>query len=209
MNFKEFLDERFGGVLDSGGHSPVDGMASVNEAYSQYIGEEWTDNAEILGCFDLQELNDAPWSSGEVRAKHMAPVVDAVQDGKILSSQERTNVFRHELAIRIVRNVTAEWGPGLPPALRAYLRGAKNLDEVKTWINENIQDGRIPEPIGQSIWMVATNKSTSSTGDLCAHIADEYCKKAGGDPAHADAVLKVACRCFIGAAEAAKRERTE
>lgn len=56
---QSILDSRFGGVLKLGKHRE-DGEACALELLSAVRADDWTDNPEVVRCFDLRPLNDIP-----------------------------------------------------------------------------------------------------------------------------------------------------
>ncbi len=71
MDFATFVEQRFHGKLYSGSHDP-NGKACLHEALNVYQGKQWSDST--VGTLDLRGLNDARWSSDEVRTAAMLPL---------------------------------------------------------------------------------------------------------------------------------------
>ena len=70
-----FLDERFGGTLQSGNHAS-DHRACALEALAAWQGLDWTDSPYKTRTFDLRPINDMKVSE-EVRTKYLLPVLVA------------------------------------------------------------------------------------------------------------------------------------
>jgi hypothetical protein len=106
VDFETFVEQRFGGKLYKGAHDP-NGHACVNEALNVYLGREWGDGGFDL---DLRALNDARWSSDEVRTASMVtvgPVILAFQEW----TPEKRQAWAKEVAEQTIRQI-------LPPTLR-------------------------------------------------------------------------------------------
>jgi len=78
MNIQEVINQRFNGILPVGKHEE-DGVACVLEAYSVAKGVPWTDSPTSLNMPDIRPLNDARWSTPELRTKHMIRLVEACE----------------------------------------------------------------------------------------------------------------------------------
>jgi len=104
------LDERFNGVIYSGTHRP-DGKCCLLEFASQAKGIPWTDSPAETGYPDLRPLNDAPWSSDEVRTQAMLPLLVSLAWWAD-ADEARRKRFTNAVALRTIREV-------LPIALRA------------------------------------------------------------------------------------------
>jgi len=107
---RAILDERFNGVLYSGTHRP-DGKCCLLEFASQAKGIRWTDSPVETGYPDLRPLNDAPWSSDEVRTEAMLPLLVSLAWWAD-ADEARRKRFTDAVAFRTIREV-------LPIALRA------------------------------------------------------------------------------------------
>jgi len=106
--FEEFVKTRFGGKLYRGSHSP-NGKACLHEALNVYQGKDWSD--DTTGTLDLRPLNDAPWSSDEVRTAALLPL-GAIILGWPSWSQAKQQAWAKTVAEGVIRRI-------LPPTLRA------------------------------------------------------------------------------------------
>jgi hypothetical protein len=104
----EVVEGRFGGKLTKGAHVE-NGAACFHEAVNVARGKPWSDDPH--GMPSLIGLNDAPWSSDDVRTKHMLPVGVALWDWADWAPERRVRFARYA-AEHTIRTV-------LPMSLRA------------------------------------------------------------------------------------------
>jgi hypothetical protein len=122
------VESRFGGVLTSGSHEP-DGHACLLEAVSIARGLDWTDDPSIVRMPDLRGLNDAPWSSDEVRTKHLLPVGVALYDWAEWSEERRQEFAKRvaEQTIRVIVPMALRQAAKANPKFAADLEAAAKL----------------------------------------------------------------------------------
>jgi hypothetical protein len=121
---QRFVQERFGGVLRSGSHTP-NSHACALEAYSQAVGHDWTDDPAALHMPDLRPLNDAQWSGDAARTAAMIPLVAAYSGWATWTRTRRQAVMTRVVILTIQRIVSAL--PGLSPEVATACRAAKTL----------------------------------------------------------------------------------
>ena len=107
-DFAAFVQERFGGKLYAGAHDP-NGHACLHEALNVYQGKRWSD--DTTGTLDLRSLNDAKWSSDEVRTANMLPLGPLVLAWPSWTAKRR-QTFAKTVALETIRRT-------IPPTLRA------------------------------------------------------------------------------------------
>ncbi len=120
---RTLLKRRFGGVLKSGRHSQ-DGEVCVREFRSFALGLPWSDHPDGASASPTdricQELNDAPWSSDQVRAEACLPLA-------LLSEETAAAGWTARLALRTIQEIvplalrTAAGAKGMPAESKAEL----------------------------------------------------------------------------------------
>ena len=117
------IDERFAGRLEQGPHTP-DSLACGLEAYSQAIGEAWTDDPVRLRMWDIRPLNDIPVSQS-IRTRHIVPVIIAYQGSRDWSGARQRRVATRLVILTVNRLISHL--PGLPAEVRQQCRAADTL----------------------------------------------------------------------------------
>jgi hypothetical protein len=122
------VESRFGGVLTKGSHAP-DGHACLLEAVSIARGLDWTDDPSIVRMPDLRGLNDAPWSSDEVRTMHLLPVGVALYDWAEWPEERRQEFAKRvaEQTIRVIVPMALRQAAKANPKFAADLEAAAKL----------------------------------------------------------------------------------
>ena len=122
---QHILDTYDGGVLSSGAHSADSGQYCALEAVSlaqavnrkdAHVYRSFTDNPTKLGMPDLRPLNDARWSSSEVRTQALLPLIAALSDWAQWSST-RQQQWAKIVSINTVKRVISEL-PYFPDNIR-------------------------------------------------------------------------------------------
>ena len=154
---QSILDKRGGGVLKAGGHIPPNNKKScefcVEELRAYALGERWTDRPK--GCTTIaaaaRVLNDAAWSSNEVRTKHCLPLA-------LLTDDSGPEGWVEQYIIRTVREI-------LPIALRYIGQEelASNCEKAETLDDARKAAARAAPKVAASgmvaqAWKVATSK---------------------------------------------------
>ena len=126
MNKDELMkvvDDRFGGILLTGTHSP-DGKACILEACSQAVGKEWTDSPDSLRIWDIRPLNDIQIDN-ETRTELLVPLAVAYMGCRDWPAKKQTRIAT-TIAIETVRQIISCL-PGLSDGIREKCRTAKTL----------------------------------------------------------------------------------
>jgi hypothetical protein len=203
------VESRFGGVLTKGSHAP-DGHACLLEAVSIARGLDWTDEPSIVRMPDLRGLNDAPWSSDEVRTKHLLPVGVALYDWAEWSA-ERRQEFAKRVAEQTIRVIVPM---ALRPAAKANPKFAADLEAAaKLCADEGTESAaesaaaRSAESAAWSAWSAARSAAESaesaewSAARSAARSAESAAWSAESAAESADEPLIAICRIFVEAAE--------
>lgn len=122
------LKERFHGVILRRKHEQATGECCVLELASVLRGLKWTDNPELVRCFDLRPLNDIKVPD-ELRTKYMVKLLEAY-DGSLDWPLEKQLQAVEKIVIETVKQIMAEL-PGLPTEIREQCRRAENLDDAR------------------------------------------------------------------------------
>jgi len=122
-DFRRCIDERFAGRLEQGSHTP-DSLACGLEAYSQAIGEAWTDDPVRLRMWDIRPLNDIPVSQS-ICTRHIVPVIIAYQGSRDWSGARQRRVATRLVILTVNRLISHL--PGLPAEVRQQCRAADTL----------------------------------------------------------------------------------
>ena len=167
---RQVLDDRFGGVIRHGAHSP-DSQACALEVASIARGKPWSDSPASANLPDIRLLNDGPWSSDEVRTKAILPLMEALWNRwpKWSDAQKRDYMKRVS-----TRNI----GEVLPLALRAV---GLEAEAVRCEKEHSIEAAR-------------SAASAESAAQLAASAAQLAAQSAAWS---ADDVLKLACKIWI------------
>ena len=126
------LDTYDNGVLSHGSHAPEDGAYCALEAVSLARNngrDNFTDDPQTLGMPDLRCLNDARWSSDEVRTKALLPFISALSDWSSWS-KARQQRWATLVAVRTVNRVVANL-PRVSKELQNLCQKAATLVEAK------------------------------------------------------------------------------
>jgi hypothetical protein len=181
--FPVFVAERFGGKLMKGAHTP-NGKACVHEAINVFEGRKWSDSPGER--IDLRGVNDASWSTDELRTEHMLRVALAVWDWPNWST-ERRQAFARRVASETIRRV-------LPLALRAAASvhpDAEQKAALNAAADKCADDGT---------WAAASESAWAA--EAAAAAARAAAAAAARAAAESDAPLIAIADIFVEAAEA-------
>jgi hypothetical protein len=123
-NLRAFVSAH--GLLKKGAHSKNDNACCILEARSLCMGLKKTDNPDKLNMPDIRTLNDAPWSTDELRTEHMLRLDEALRPWATANQNQRVNFVRR-VAILTVNQVISAL-PYLSDEIRLKCRDAKDLD---------------------------------------------------------------------------------
>ena len=121
MTLREYVKNRFGGIILNGKHK-ADGQACILEARNSYLGNDWSDSPTSSNRPDIRPLNDARWSTNALRTEHMLRLDEALEPWETWSAKER-RAYIGRVVIATVRELIADL-PGLPDKVRDQCRAA-------------------------------------------------------------------------------------
>jgi hypothetical protein len=201
--FERVLEERFG-VLKYKGHDEG-GEGCAMEVASVARGVEWTDDPGRVDLPDLRPLNDARWSSDEARTKNVVPVVVALWDWPEWGAERRQR-FVLRLAELTIRRV-------LPVALRAMglvaeAKMCQREGSEKAAARAGAMTIIVDSPAEYAYdAIVAAGYAYPESASTSAHAAANSAASAArllytytADNAGVDALLALACECWVQAA---------
>jgi hypothetical protein len=121
------LETRFGGVIKSGKHNE-NGECCIFEYASVLKGISWTDLPQLIRCVDIRPLNDARWSSDELRTEWMIKVYDALE-GSLDWPKDKLQTWITNVIISLVKEIISEL-PGLNIQIKKQCKVVTNLREA-------------------------------------------------------------------------------
>jgi len=188
---QSILDADFGGVLRACKHSPGDGECCINELVSIYLDDNWTDNPYKIRCIDLRPLNDAEWSTDELRTEWMLKVYSVWEHS--LDWPEDVLLRRvQRLVIETVRQIISQL-PNLPDDIREQCRLATTLEQAQVAAYAAYAASAAAYPA------YAAADAAAYAADAAAYAA--YAASAARVAERTDNILVTACRIWIEAAE--------
>jgi hypothetical protein len=128
---KRTIDDKFGGCLAVGSNSASDGTACILEAYSVALGEDWTDDPDSLGIWDIRYLNDIEGISSRDKVDKLVKLTKAYQ-GSNSWSKKRGQKIVDDILLELTRKV-------FYPASSYPGEGYKKLRNAKT-VKELLRD---------------------------------------------------------------------
>jgi hypothetical protein len=186
VTFAEFVQQRFGGKLYLGSHSP-NGKACLHEALNVYQGKEWSDDTS--GTLDLRRLNDALWSSDDARTAAMVPLGSLVLAWPSWTPK-RQQAFAKRVASETIRQI-------VPVALRAAADvhpDAQHQAALRAAADRCADEGTAAA--AAAVWAAA---SAAEWAAASAHSAAEWAAAASAHSA-AEAAAAAALRSAAAAA---------
>ena len=91
-------------ILKKGVHKSPECGACILEVCSVVLGVDWTDDPTALNLPDIRGLNDARWSTDELRTEQMMRVGVAIWSWRDASNEQKTR-FARKLAELTIRRV--------------------------------------------------------------------------------------------------------
>jgi len=166
------LDELGGGVLKPGRHnSPAMGCC-LHELASVCLDIDWTDDPDEIRCIDLRPLNDADWSTDELRTEWMLIVY---------------SVWEHSL----------DW----PPNILARRAKQVVLDVVRQIISELPDTAQeSADAAARAAADAAAAYAADAAAYAAARAAAQAARAAADAAERTDDVLITACRIWLEAA---------
>ena len=129
-DIQAYLDTHDDGVLKHGSHKEGTGAYCALECVSQLRGaDRWTDTPSAAGMPDIRAINDARWSSDEVRTRTMLPMLASISRWAVWTATQK-QAFVSAVAIRFVREVVSMLS-SLPDSVRQACREVQTLDDAK------------------------------------------------------------------------------
>src|SRR5262245_37706993 len=120
---------KHGGVLKRGAHKPEQGECCILEARSICLGLEMTDSPAKTGMPDIRRLNDASWSSDQIRTEQMIRLTVALSDWATWPN-ERERAWVDRVVVETVKQIIAEL-PKIPADLQAACRAVTTRSEAR------------------------------------------------------------------------------
>lgn len=223
----DFL-KRFNLTLSSGSHPPVDPrdpnckvcLQEAEALRAAWVDETapfdwravWTDTPATAWA-DLRPLNDAPWSSDEVRAQYLAPLEDRLREvppEKRLAMVKRVGLHHIRVLLPIALRAAAKLHPDLEH--KATLEEAAVRCETATEATDATRAAEAAKAVARvaaAAYGAAWTAARADAGDAAyvaahaaAHAADDACPVFAADAATDAAVCADAAARAANASEA-------
>jgi hypothetical protein len=193
------LEELDDGVLYAGAHSPTSKQFCALEFVNKVEDDKYNDAPTNMP--DIRRINDARWSSNEIRTKHLLPVIVAYWGWKGWDETKKKAII-NKVVIYTVNRIISEL-PHLKENSREQCRKAKTIKEARA----AAYAADAAAYADYAAYAAAANADYAAYAAAYAAVADaDAAADAAAADAAADVVLIKVCKLWIQAVKDYNKE---